>query len=105
MEVAAMATGAGTTAAATRAPFQREVREWQHVDPNTGALLTGRLEADRWVNGPLNSYGKRILVTVVALMDCSSFYVMLISMGMSSSEWTAYLHVELREMAMLACML
>ncbi|XP_053661620.1 serine-rich adhesin for platelets [Anopheles marshallii] len=59
MEVAAIATGAGTTAA-TRAPFQREVREWQHVDPNTGALLTGRLEADRWVNGPLNSYGKMV---------------------------------------------
>uniref|UniRef100_A0A4Y0ATE0 Uncharacterized protein n=1 Tax=Anopheles funestus TaxID=62324 RepID=A0A4Y0ATE0_ANOFN len=59
MEVAAMATGTGTTAA-TRAPFQREVREWQHVDPNTGALLTGRLEADRWVNGPLNSYGKMV---------------------------------------------
>uniref|UniRef100_A0A182PPK7 Uncharacterized protein n=1 Tax=Anopheles epiroticus TaxID=199890 RepID=A0A182PPK7_9DIPT len=60
MEVAALATGTGTTAAATRAPFQREVREWQHVDPNTGALLTGRLEADRWVNGPLNSYGKMV---------------------------------------------
>uniref|UniRef100_A0A182W712 Uncharacterized protein n=1 Tax=Anopheles minimus TaxID=112268 RepID=A0A182W712_9DIPT len=61
MEVAAMTTGTGTTAGtvtAARAPFQREVREWQHVDPNTGALLTGRLEADRWVNGPLNSYGK-----------------------------------------------
>lgn len=40
------------------APFQREVREWQRVDPNTGALLTGRLEADRWTNGPLNAYGK-----------------------------------------------
>lgn len=39
-------------------PFQREVREWQHIDPHTGALLTGRLEADRWVNGPLNTYGK-----------------------------------------------
>uniref|UniRef100_A0A182Y0A3 Uncharacterized protein n=1 Tax=Anopheles stephensi TaxID=30069 RepID=A0A182Y0A3_ANOST len=64
MEVAAMVAAAGagttTTAAATRAPFQREVREWQHVDPNTGALLTGRLEADRWVNGPLNSYGKMV---------------------------------------------
>ncbi|XP_075149701.1 uncharacterized protein LOC142223746 isoform X3 [Haematobia irritans] len=41
-----------------RSPFQREVREWQRIDPDTGALLTGRLEADRWVNGPLNSYGK-----------------------------------------------
>ncbi|XP_035915727.1 serine-rich adhesin for platelets isoform X1 [Anopheles stephensi] len=63
MEVAAMVAAAGagtTTTAATRAPFQREVREWQHVDPNTGALLTGRLEADRWVNGPLNSYGKMV---------------------------------------------
>ncbi|XP_040171285.1 mucin-5AC isoform X4 [Anopheles arabiensis] len=59
MEVASLATGTGTTTA-TRAPFQREVREWQHVDPNTGALLTGRLEADRWVNGPLNSYGKMV---------------------------------------------
>lgn len=39
-------------------PFQREVREWQHIDPTTGALLTGRLEADRWVNGPMNTYGK-----------------------------------------------
>ncbi|XP_055907109.1 serine-rich adhesin for platelets isoform X1 [Eupeodes corollae] len=39
-------------------PFQREVREWQRLDPNTGALLTGRLEADRWINGSLNSYGK-----------------------------------------------
>lgn len=39
-------------------PFQREVREWQRIDPTTGALLTGRLEADRWINGPLNSYGK-----------------------------------------------
>lgn len=39
-------------------PFQREVREWQHIDPNTGALLSGRLEADRWINGPQNAYGK-----------------------------------------------
>lgn len=39
-------------------PFQREVREWQRIDPNTGALFSGRLEADRWINGPLNSYGK-----------------------------------------------
>ncbi|XP_038113867.1 serine-rich adhesin for platelets [Culex quinquefasciatus] len=53
MEVAATTT-------TSRGPFQREVREWQHVDPNTGALLTGRLEADRWVNGPLNSYGKMV---------------------------------------------
>ncbi|XP_037050568.1 uncharacterized protein LOC119084610 isoform X1 [Bradysia coprophila] len=41
-------------------PFQREVREWQRVDPNTGALLTGRLEADRWNNGSDNKYGKVI---------------------------------------------
>ncbi|XP_053959982.1 pneumococcal serine-rich repeat protein isoform X6 [Anastrepha ludens] len=41
-----------------RSPFQREVREWQRIDPDTGALLSGRLEADRWINGPLNSYGK-----------------------------------------------
>ncbi|XP_054745199.1 uncharacterized protein LOC129249415 isoform X5 [Anastrepha obliqua] len=42
-----------------RSPFQREVREWQRIDPDTGALLSGRLEADRWINGPLNSYGKK----------------------------------------------
>lgn len=47
-------------------PFQREVREWQRVDPNTGALLTGRLEADRWDNGSDNKYGK---VTSVFLTD------------------------------------
>ncbi|EDS43821.1 conserved hypothetical protein [Culex quinquefasciatus] len=60
MEVAATTT-------TSRGPFQREVREWQHVDPNTGALLTGRLEADRWVNGPLNSYGK-----VETKVDCQT---------------------------------
>ncbi|XP_052864521.1 uncharacterized protein LOC128271123 [Anopheles cruzii] len=61
MEVAALTSGGGTTTVGNpRGPFQREVREWQHVDPNTGALLTGRLEADRWVNGPLNSYGKMV---------------------------------------------
>lgn len=66
MEVAAAASSAPSSAAITGptalrgGPFQREVREWQHVDPNTGALLTGRLEADRWVNGPLNSYGKMV---------------------------------------------
>ncbi|XP_021702832.1 uncharacterized protein LOC5577896 isoform X2 [Aedes aegypti] len=67
MEVAAAASStptsaglAGQVAALRGGPFQREVREWQHVDPNTGALLTGRLEADRWVNGPLNSYGKMV---------------------------------------------
>ncbi|XP_055644531.1 serine-rich adhesin for platelets [Toxorhynchites rutilus septentrionalis] len=62
MEVAATTSSTGSTpvARALRGPFQREVREWQHVDPNTGALLTGRLEADRWVNGPLNTYGKMV---------------------------------------------
>ncbi|KAH8281698.1 hypothetical protein KR054_002406 [Drosophila jambulina] len=50
--------GASTTGSGSRSPFQREVREWQRIDPNTGALFSGRLEADRWVNGPLNSYGK-----------------------------------------------
>ncbi|XP_034128380.1 uncharacterized protein LOC117583861 isoform X6 [Drosophila guanche] len=49
--------GAGSTG--SRSPFQREVREWQRIDPNTGALFSGRLEADRWINGPLNSYGKK----------------------------------------------
>ncbi|XP_058452319.1 serine-rich adhesin for platelets [Malaya genurostris] len=62
MEVAAAASSAGSVQAgsALRGPFQREIREWQHVDPSTGALLTGRLEADRWVNGPLNSFGKMV---------------------------------------------
>ncbi|XP_058120241.1 uncharacterized protein LOC131262290 [Anopheles coustani] len=64
MEVAALSAPVGSSAGAVGVarggPFQREVREWQHVDPNTGALLTGRLEADRWVNGPLNSYGKMV---------------------------------------------
>ncbi|KAI8043783.1 hypothetical protein M5D96_005121 [Drosophila gunungcola] len=45
-------------AGGSRSPFQREVREWQRIDPSTGALFSGRLEADRWINGPLNSYGK-----------------------------------------------
>ncbi|XP_055385700.1 probable serine/threonine-protein kinase DDB_G0282963 isoform X2 [Condylostylus longicornis] len=51
MEVAIGSNNSGT-------PFQREIREWQRIDPNTGALLTGRLEADRWISGPLNAYGK-----------------------------------------------
>ncbi|XP_041566317.1 probable GPI-anchored adhesin-like protein PGA55 isoform X3 [Drosophila elegans] len=46
-------------AGGSRSPFQREVREWQRIDPSTGALFSGRLEADRWINGPLNSYGKK----------------------------------------------
>lgn len=51
-------TNAIALASGARSPFQREVREWQRIDPDTGALLTGRLEADRWINGPLNKYGK-----------------------------------------------
>ncbi|KRJ97903.1 pneumococcal serine-rich repeat protein isoform X2 [Drosophila yakuba] len=51
-------TAAVGGAGGSRSPFQREVREWQRIDPNTGALFSGRLEADRWINGPLNSYGK-----------------------------------------------
>lgn len=47
-------------------PFQREVREWQRIDPNTGHLLTARLEADRWTNGPSNSYGK-VFIRFVSL--------------------------------------
>lgn len=41
-------------------PFQREVREWQRIDPNTGALMSGRMQADRWQNGHANKYGKVI---------------------------------------------
>ncbi|XP_069963091.1 pneumococcal serine-rich repeat protein isoform X1 [Bactrocera oleae] len=52
------ATCTGNSGGSPRSPFQREVREWQRIDPDTGALLSGRLEADRWINGPLNSYGK-----------------------------------------------
>nr|XP_036226573.1 pneumococcal serine-rich repeat protein isoform X11 [Bactrocera oleae] len=52
------ATRTGNSGGSPRSPFQREVREWQRIDPDTGALLSGRLEADRWINGPLNSYGK-----------------------------------------------
>lgn len=40
------------------APFKREVHEWQHIDAKTGALLSGRSEADRYVNGNTNTYGK-----------------------------------------------
>ncbi|CRL01036.1 CLUMA_CG014241, isoform A [Clunio marinus] len=42
------------------APFKREVHEWQHIDAKTGALLSGRLEADRYVNGNTNKYGKSV---------------------------------------------
>lgn len=52
------ATGSKAVVPGSHLPFQREVREWQRIDPDTGALLSGRLEADRWINGPLNSYGK-----------------------------------------------
>ncbi|XP_068149495.1 uncharacterized protein [Drosophila tropicalis] len=51
--------GGGVGSSGSRSPFQREVREWQRIDPQTGALFSGRLEADRWINGPLNSYGKK----------------------------------------------
>ncbi|XP_054082961.1 pneumococcal serine-rich repeat protein isoform X7 [Zeugodacus cucurbitae] len=51
-------SGGGGGGGSPRSPFQREVREWQRIYPDTGALLSGRLEADRWINGPLNSYGK-----------------------------------------------
>lgn len=40
------------------APFKREVHEWQHIDAKTGALLSGRAEANRYVNGNMNTYGK-----------------------------------------------
>ncbi|KAL9923417.1 uncharacterized protein ACN2A1_001306 isoform 4-T7 [Glossina fuscipes fuscipes] len=52
------ATGSKAVVPGSHLPFQREVREWQRIDPDTGALHSGRLEADRWINGPLNSYGK-----------------------------------------------
>ncbi|XP_030240720.1 uncharacterized protein LOC108658058 isoform X8 [Drosophila navojoa] len=58
---AGAAVGSGNNVSSvggSRSPFQREVREWQRIDPDTGALFSGRLEADRWINGPLNSYGK-----------------------------------------------
>lgn len=42
----------------SNAPFKREVHEWQHIDTKTGALLSGRAEANRFVNGNMNSYGK-----------------------------------------------
>ncbi|CAH1710399.1 unnamed protein product [Chironomus riparius] len=43
------------------APFKREVHEWQHIDAKTGALLSGRAEANRYVNGNMNTYGKSLL--------------------------------------------
>lgn len=52
MEVVALSGGN------SNAPFKREVHEWQHIDAKTGALLSGRLEADRYVNGNTNTYGK-----------------------------------------------
>lgn len=50
------------------APFKREVHEWQHIDAKTGALLSGRLEADRYVNGNTNTYGKVSLLLVESTM-------------------------------------
>lgn len=52
MEVVALSGGN------SNAPFKREVHEWQHIDAKTGALLSGRSEADRYVNGNTNTYGK-----------------------------------------------
>lgn len=40
------------------APFKREVHEWKHIDEKTGAMLSGRAEANRYVNGNINSFGK-----------------------------------------------
>lgn len=55
-------------------PFRREVREWQRVDPNTGALLTGRVESDRWINGPLNTYGKVSLIFIIIVCTSLPFF-------------------------------
>lgn len=41
----------------TTSPFHREVRQWQSVNPNTGALITGRMEADRWITPACNNNG------------------------------------------------
>lgn len=40
------------------APFKREVHEWKHIDAKTGARHSGRAEANRYVNGNINTYGK-----------------------------------------------
>jgi hypothetical protein len=58
MEVVALSGGN------SNAPFKREVHEWQHIDAKTGALLSGRLEADRYVNGNTNQYGKVSLLKI-----------------------------------------
>ena len=50
MEVVALSGG--------NAPFKREVHEWKHIDEKTGAMLSGRAEANRYVNGNINSFGK-----------------------------------------------
>lgn len=42
----------------SNAPFKREVHEWKHIDAKTGAFLSGRAEANRYVNGNINTYGK-----------------------------------------------
>lgn len=39
-------------------PIQREVREWQKTDLNTGARLSGRFEAHRFNVGALKKYGQ-----------------------------------------------
>jgi hypothetical protein len=52
MEVVAL------SGANSNAPFKREVHEWQHIDAKTGAFLSGRAEANRYVNGNINTYGK-----------------------------------------------
>lgn len=41
-------------------PFQREIREWQKTDLNTGVRLSGRIEAHRFNAGPLKKYGQVI---------------------------------------------
>lgn len=42
----------------SNAPFNREVHEWQHIDAKTGVNFSGRAEANRYVNGNINTYGK-----------------------------------------------
>lgn len=60
-------------------PFKREVHEWQHIDAKTGALLSGRAEQNRYVNGNLNSYGKVschnhfFLNSILSLLSLNNF--------------------------------
>lgn len=56
------------------APFKREVHEWQHIDAKTGALLSGRLEADRYVNGNINKFGKVSRFNWKSLFSSVNFY-------------------------------